>query len=86
MVSKNLDNMGRFASNGRACRWTCRTPPDGGRRSANRPAEAQGFRHPCDGGDDTGHVGGDMRLDWRAEGLGCEITTRREAALAAWGL
>jgi hypothetical protein len=43
-------------------------------RSASQAADAQGFWHPCDGGDDTGPRRGDVRLDWRAEGLVCAIT------------
>lgn len=49
-------------------------PLEPGRRSARHSADGQGFRHPCDGGDDTGPLGGDVWLDWRAEGLAGEIT------------
>ena len=43
------------------------------RRSAGETADPQGLRHPRDGGHGPGPVKGNIRFDWRSEGLVCQI-------------
>jgi hypothetical protein len=64
----------RFVSSVARSRRTGRTALDRARRSTRQAVDAQGFWHPVMDAMIRGHVAGDVRLAWRAEGLACERT------------
>jgi hypothetical protein len=56
-----------------ACRSTSHPPLDRNGWPTGEATHASGLRHARDASMIRGQLKGDMRFDWRAEGLACEI-------------